>query len=65
MTKKKGVTIILISTLLLGGIGTAITFIFNLHNGDMVLLTIISLLPLVIIGRIGSYVFKRTNQVDV
>ena len=64
MTKLKGVAIILISTLLLGAIATAITLIFNLHNGNMVLFTIIAILPLIILGRIASYVFKHTNQVD-
>lgn len=59
MTRKKFVAIILLSTLLLGGIGTGITLIFNLHNGDMVLFTSISFLPLAILACISSYCYKR------
>lgn len=62
MTKLKFIAIILLSTLILGGLGTGITLIFDLHNGDMVLFTIISFLPLAILACISSYCYKRVIQ---
>jgi hypothetical protein len=61
MTKRKTITatIILISTFLLGGAGTIITIIFNLHNEFPVLFVIVAFLPLLGISRIASYVVKR------
>jgi len=64
MTKTKFVAIILLSTLFLGGIGTGITLLFDLHNRNMVLFTIISFLPLAIIAFISSHCYKRLVAQD-